>query len=141
VRTRLVLITLLPLAGLAILTGLQARTSLSVVADAGRAHTLADSSTSTMELLHQLGQEQAEVLALRDRGGTSGQFLVTAQRTRTDEALDAFRRTSSAAIVAAPGLRATLEKAAHELAELATIRSAASPGLDTKSPAPPTVTT
>ncbi len=137
VRTRLVLITLVPMAGLAILTGMQARSSWSVVADAGRAHALADASTSTMELLHQLGSEQAEAVSLRDRGGVAGQFLVTAQRARTDDALAAFWHTSAAAVAVAPGLRPTLDAATGQLEQLTLLRNLASPGLDAVSTPPP----
>jgi signal transduction histidine kinase len=127
VRGRLLLITVLPMIGLLVLTGLQARSSANVVGDAGRALTLAATSTATMELLHQLGREQAETVALRDRGGKSGEVLVTAQQARTDDALVAFNAVISAAISAAPGLRSALDAATSELASLGKVRDAGSP--------------
>jgi signal transduction histidine kinase len=127
VRGRLQLITVLPTVGLVVLTGIQAHASSAVVADASRARTLAATSTATMELLHHLEREQAETIALRDRGGRVGELLVTAQRARTDKALVEFQAATTAALSAAPGLLDALDNASLELTGLGVVRSAAAP--------------
>ncbi|MFB9183737.1 nitrate- and nitrite sensing domain-containing protein [Dactylosporangium sucinum] len=114
--------------GLAVLTGMQARSSWAVVEESDRAEALADASVSTMDLLDQLDREEAETAALIDRGGVGDS--AKAQWASTDGALGTFRNRGAAAVLAAPGLEPTLDAAMQQLAKLATVRSAASPGLD-----------
>jgi signal transduction histidine kinase len=127
VRRRLQLITVIPLLGLVALAALQARASAAVVADSSRAMTLATTSTATVELLHQLGREQAEAVALRDRGGIAGALLVSAQQARSDQAVTSFVGTLTTAAMAAPGLGSVIDSVRAALAELPSVRALASP--------------
>ncbi len=141
VRGRLQLITVIPLVGLLAATALQARASAGVVTDSARAMTLAATSTATVELLHQLGREQAEAAALRDRGGTAGALLVSAQQTRSDHAITVFLSTLNAAADASPGLAMVIDNARATLVELPSARALGSPEAEPRVGARPDVQT
>jgi anti-sigma regulatory factor (Ser/Thr protein kinase) len=126
---RILLIPVLPVLGILLLTFLYTEASLAVVVDADRASTLASATVTTVEFLHQLGREQAETVALRDRGGASGMLLVTAQQARTDHAAASYQSAVRAVRVAAPGLASTIDEVTAVVAGLAQARQQALAGL------------
>ena len=112
--------------GLAVLGTAQTSSAASASSDAERARTLATTATSTVRVVHELDRELAETTALRQRGGKSGQQLVTAQRQRADAAAQSYRRDSAAAVRAAPALAAPISAASDRLNQLADARAGGS---------------
>jgi signal transduction histidine kinase len=127
VRLRLLLLVLLPTAGLSALAAVQVRTSISTISDAARGLVIADAATATADLAHQLERELAETMALRDRGSSSGSSLVLAQRARTDTAVERYRASRHATVRTAAALDGAYAAADPALARLADIRAAAPP--------------
>jgi signal transduction histidine kinase len=126
VRLQLTIVALLPAIGLLAASIFVVHSSVAVVFDAGRAQTLAEMSSATAQLLHELGREQAETIALQERGGSSGQLLVTAQRARTDRALDAYQTAARITASTAPAMKPVLDGAQNLLGRLAGVRRDAS---------------
>lgn len=79
-------------------------TSVTAARDAYRARVLAEATAASVRLVDEIEQEVAETNALRERGGKAGEQMVTAQRARTDRAIDAFLDASRAAVAQAPGI-------------------------------------
>jgi Nitrate and nitrite sensing/Histidine kinase-, DNA gyrase B-, and HSP90-like ATPase len=140
VRLQLTIVALLPAIGLLAASVFVVHSSFSIVFDAGRAQTLAEMSSATAQLLHELGREQAETIALQERGGSSGQLLVTAQRARTDGALDAYQIAAKKAASTAPAMSAVLNGAQSLLGRLSGVRRDAGGGLAAPYPYQPLMT-
>jgi signal transduction histidine kinase len=120
---------LLPIAvasvGLVAAGVLQVASSVRVAGDASRARVLADATAAVVRLVDQIDQEIAETNALRERGGTAGEQLVSAQRARTDRAMTAYLTASQAAVAERPGLRRAANHVTSLLGPFRQARSAA----------------
>jgi len=127
VRVRLLLLVLLPMTGLVALGVVQAGTSIAATSDAARGVAMADAATATADVVHELERELAETVALRDRGGHSGEALVTAQRARTDAALRRYEQARAVALSSATALAGSYQLADAQLARLSAVRAAAPP--------------
>jgi signal transduction histidine kinase len=121
VRVRLMLLVLLPMAGLFALAAAQAGTATAVLSDAARGVMVADAATASAGLVHELERELAETVALRDRGGSSGKALVQAQRNRTDAAVRRYRHARDDALAGA--LAGTFAAADAQLEHLSAARA------------------
>src|SRR3989440_50221 len=103
IRLRLLLPIVVATAGLVVLGAVQTQFAVRTSLDARRAQVMASTATATVRLVHRLEQEIAEIDALRARGGSAGNQLVTAAEAQTDLANTRFH---DAAIAAAEHLGA-----------------------------------
>ncbi len=124
IRMRLLLPIVVATAGLIVLGIVQTQFAVRTAVDARRAEAMASTATATVRLAHRLEQEIAEVDALRARGGSAGNQLVTAAQAQTDLAVNLFRDTEGPARAIAPALRPVLDEADLELSKLPGIRDA-----------------
>src|SRR3989440_9537119 len=124
IRLRLLLPIVVATAGLVVLGVVQTQFAVRTSLDARRAQVMASTATVTVRLAHRLEQEIAEEDALRARGGTAGQPLVSSAREQTNLAKDRFLTAARAARDAAPALRPVLDAAGAELDKLDGIRQA-----------------
>jgi signal transduction histidine kinase len=126
VRTQLLAPIVVATVGLAVLGTVQTTAAVAAANDAGRAEVLATTATGAVRVVHEVEREFTETVALRQRGGKSGLALVTAQRQRTDTAVDRFLRVDAAAArKAAPALGDVLARAAGALDRLSEAREGA----------------
>ncbi len=125
VRAQLLAPIIVATIGLAVLGTAQASTAMSAARDAQRARTLATTATGTVRFVHELERELAETAALRQRGGTAGLPLVTAQRQRADVAAAAYHDDSQAALRVAPQLAGPIQAADDALDQLPLARQTA----------------
>src|SRR5205823_526514 len=124
IRLRLLLPIIVATAGLIVLGLVQTQFAVRTSLDARRAQVMAGTATATVRLVHRLEQEIAEIDALRARGGSAGNQLVTAAEAQTDLATSRFHTAADAAAQAAPALRSVLDTAVVELSKLQAIRDA-----------------
>src|SRR2546421_8390907 len=124
IRLRLLLPIVVATAGLVVLGVVQTQFAVRTSLDARRAQVMASTATATVRLVHRLEQEIAEIDALRARGGSAGNQLVTAAEAQTDLANTRFHDAADAAAQAAPALRSVLATAEVELSKLQAVRDA-----------------
>ncbi|GIJ46301.1 hypothetical protein Val02_31870 [Virgisporangium aliadipatigenens] len=124
VRTQLLTPIIVALLAFVALGVVQTREAIGAATDAARARVLAGTATATARLVHELERENAEAAALKDRGGKSGEKLVSAQRSRVDQAMKDFRDSAADTRTAAPELRAALDAAEAQLNSLNNARTA-----------------
>jgi signal transduction histidine kinase len=122
IRLRLLLPIVVATAGLLVLGVVQTQFAVRTSLDARRAQVMASTATATVRLVHRLEQEIAEIDALRARGGSAGNQLVTAAEAQTDLANTRFHTAADAAAQAAPALRSVLDTAEVELSKLQAVR-------------------
>ncbi|GII22925.1 sensor histidine kinase [Planosporangium mesophilum] len=128
VRTQLLAPILVAMLGLGILGTVQTSAAVDSARDAARAQVVASTATATVRLTHEMERELAETIALRQRGGRAGEQLVTAQRTRTDQALGRYRAARVAAADTVPALEGRLNAADVQLDKLDAARSQSNAG-------------
>jgi signal transduction histidine kinase len=124
-RAQLLAPVLVAMLGLGVLGTVQTAEAVSNARDADRARVLATTATATVRLTHELERELAETVALRQRGGRSGEQLVTAQRMRTDQALGRYRQVRAMALRNTPSLDTQFRIADPQLSKLDTARAQA----------------
>jgi hypothetical protein len=125
VRAQLLAPIIVATIGLAVLGTAQTSTATSAARDAQRARTLATTAIGSVRFVHELERELAETAALRQRGGTAGLPLVTAQRQRADDAAVAYKVDSGAALRVAPQLAGPIQAAEDTLNHLPLARQTA----------------
>src|SRR5256886_14959511 len=111
IRLRLLLPIVVATAGLVVLGVVQTQFAVRTSLDARRAQVMASTATVTVRLAHRLEQEIAEEDALRARGGTAGQPLVSSARQQTQPAKDRVLTAPRAPRDAAPPPRPVLHPA------------------------------
>jgi signal transduction histidine kinase len=111
--------------GLGALGGVQTQAAGEAANGAARAAVLAQVATATVRLSHQVEQEIGETDALLDRGGKTGTSLLTAQRSRTDLALDRYLVLTREARQWAPALDPLLDDAQRQIDKLRGLRETA----------------
>lgn len=79
-------------------------TSVNAAGDAHRARVLVDGAAAALRLVDEIEQEVAETNAARESGAGAAAPSLTAQRTRTDEAMAEYLAASQAALAEAPGI-------------------------------------
>ncbi|MDT4989894.1 MAG: hypothetical protein QOI74_3988, partial [Micromonosporaceae bacterium] len=129
VRTQLLAPILVSMVGLGVLGTAQTTEAIANARDAARARAVATTATATVRLTHELERELAETVALRQRGGTSGEQLVVAQRRRADQALQRYRAARADAVRTAPALDVQLRAADRQLDRLVAARIASKTGI------------
>ena len=125
VQVQLLAPVLVAMVGLGLLGTAQTAAAVANARDAQRAKVVATTATATVLLIHELDRELAETVALRQRGGKAGEKLVTAQRSRADQALDRYRGAATDAMRYAPALDAQFRAADVQLSRVAAARAAA----------------
>ncbi|HEU4349601.1 MAG TPA: nitrate- and nitrite sensing domain-containing protein [Actinoplanes sp.] len=128
VQVQLLAPVLVAMVGLGLLGTAQTAAAVSNASDARRAKIVATTATATVRLTHELDRELAETVALRQRGGRTGEQLVIAQRSRADQALQRYRGELAEAVRYAPALDAQFRAADLQLNQLAAARLAADSG-------------
>ncbi|MFB9451133.1 sensor histidine kinase [Dactylosporangium vinaceum] len=117
--------------GLFVLGGIQVTNAVNSARDAGNARTLSITATSAVLFVHEIERELAETAALRQRGGTSGAALVTAQRSRTDQAASRFFADAAKAVEAVPALADRVRVAGENYGQLGFTRASIDNGTAT----------
>lgn len=124
-RVQLLAPILVATIGLTVLGFVQTTGAVADAADAQRAKVLASTAVGTVQLVHEVERELAETTALRQRGGKAGLQLVTAQRQRTDAAVENYLRVASEARETVAELDSVIRLASGALDNLPTARATA----------------